>query len=553
MAGMERPKTSRLGTPVMSPGSPGTWPGIYFKHTNFMEAKVKRSEELLNRIANRTGMTKEGRNWLIKAVDPFHDLPVEIEGFPDGQIGESVVQTIPLSLEVSRPATVPSTDNWDCLIFMDDSPKSAQAGSTFIRRNMFYGAGITASEGTVPSGGLTTLSGPQGANLTFIPSVGNTIISSPLQVPSQALMDPCRVIAQAFEVRNVTAELFKQGDVIVFEQPLNSREYPVTCLDVDSATPTITYSAFTVKARTMPPRSQQEATTLPSSRRFEAREGCYVVGAMETLDNDPAIGAPTAKMFYDHAGSPDTPWPDDNTTVYVNGTRASSPPSANWRMINPDLITPFGRRGAYFSGLSPETTLKVNYKVVIERFPSSTSPVINFARPTPIRDHAALEAYTEILNRMPVGVPVAENGLGDWFTGAVADIIDSVTGTTFASKADKWQKEMTSPKKEKVDNREAEIDRKLKMIEEWEKSHRHSQPSLEAQRKLLQSTADRINTQQAQQRRANDQQAIQRINSNGSMKNPATTVTIPKVMNRTPLKSTPPQTVTQKSSRNPRK
>lgn len=436
-----------------------------------MERKVKRSEELLNRIANRTGMTTEGKNWLIRAVDPFHDLPVEVEGYPDGQIGNSVVQTIPLSMEISRPSVVPSTDNWDVMIYIDDSPSEVDSRSSYITRNMVYGAGDLAKQGYCRTGGLTVASGATGSNLTFLPSAGSTMAFTGLEVPDSSLLDPCRVIAQAFEVRNTTAELYKQGDCVVFEQPLNSTTYPVVISQVNSYPPTAAFNAYSAKVRTFPPTSQQEATILPSSRRFEAREGCYVIGALETLDNEPAIPAPTASLQYAHADSPDSAWPDAGSTVYISGETSTI---ANFRLFGPRLITPFGRRGAYFAGLSPETTLKINYKVTIERFPSSTSPVINFGRPTPLRDEVALTAYTEILNRMPVGVPVDENGLGDWFTGAVADIIDSVSGTKFASKLDKWQKDSWAPQKGNSDHKEAEIERKLKMIEEWERSQKRN-------------------------------------------------------------------------------
>jgi hypothetical protein len=381
----------------------------------------------------------------------------------------------------------------------------------------------------MPTGGLVINAGPTSSDLTLIKSAGNTTINTLLEIPKSSLMDPARVIAQAFEVRNVTAELFKQGDVIVFEQPLNSRDYPVTLTQVDADPPTVAGSSYSAKARTMPPRSQQEATILPSSRRFEARDGCYVVGALETLSNPPAIGAPTVSLLYDHADSADTPWPDTGSTVYITGNTPSI-----FRNFTPSLVTPFGRRGAYFSGLSPETTLKINYKVTVERFPSSTSPVVNFARPTPTRDEAALEVYTEILNRMPVGVPVSENGLGDWFTGAVAEIIDSVTGTTFATKADKWQKEWSKPKQEKVDTREMdEINRKLKMIEEWEKANR-----------------------------ANHTEHLKRVKAslqptNPPKRNSPTTVTIPPKAMCTPLKAEPPKkapvSTAPRSNRNPRK
>jgi len=64
--------------------------------------------------------------------------------------------------------------------------------------------------------------------------------------------------------------------------------------------------------------------------------------------------------------------------------------------------------------------LTVNYVVYIERFPTQDDlDLIVSAKRSPEYDIKALEAYSIISQSLPVGVPFAENGLGDWFKSAV--------------------------------------------------------------------------------------------------------------------------------------
>jgi len=64
--------------------------------------------------------------------------------------------------------------------------------------------------------------------------------------------------------------------------------------------------------------------------------------------------------------------------------------------------------------------LLINLNVYIERFPDQTVPdLVVLAYPSPPFDPVAQEIYTAVMNDMPVGVMVKENGLGDWFAGAI--------------------------------------------------------------------------------------------------------------------------------------
>lgn len=87
----------------------------------------------------------------------------------------------------------------------------------------------------------------------------------------------------------------------------------------------------------------------------------------------------------------------------------------------------FNHSGAYFTGLSPTTTLQLNAIYYIERFPSQQeSDLVVLARHSCREDKIAMELYAQIIREMPVGVPQRMNGLGEWFADAVSSASDFI-------------------------------------------------------------------------------------------------------------------------------
>jgi len=88
----------------------------------------------------------------------------------------------------------------------------------------------------------------------------------------------------------------------------------------------------------------------------------------------------------------------------------------------------FNHAGAYFSGLSPTTTLQLNAIYVIERFPNQLdTDLVVLAKPSCRADDAAIELYSEVIRMMPTGVPQRMNGLGEWFSDAVSAATDFIS------------------------------------------------------------------------------------------------------------------------------
>jgi hypothetical protein len=84
----------------------------------------------------------------------------------------------------------------------------------------------------------------------------------------------------------------------------------------------------------------------------------------------------------------------------------------------------FHTSGAFFTGLSPQTTLQVNVKMLIEVAPGPGSALVTVAKPSPVYDPLALELYSRAINEMPVAVPASMNPAGEWWSGVLSTIGD---------------------------------------------------------------------------------------------------------------------------------
>jgi hypothetical protein len=72
--------------------------------------------------------------------------------------------------------------------------------------------------------------------------------------------------------------------------------------------------------------------------------------------------------------------------------------------------------GAYFTGLSYDTTLFITWRIGIERLPAANKPTfLALAQPSAAFDPNALVLYNLICAELPPGVPQNYNDFGRWF------------------------------------------------------------------------------------------------------------------------------------------
>lgn len=194
----------------------------------------------------------------------------------------------------------------------------------------------------------------------------------------------------------------------------------MACLGLDvQTTATVPTDWVTVLQMPAPPKTITDAMLLQGTRQWHAREGAYLVQSFNDLDNPPTNPQSYAILAVD----------SENTVGYAStntgmlGDTIFAYGATQCYGVHPQVISPLNVSGAYFTGLSLQTTLQVNYKVYVERFPTSFNPdLVIMASKSPEFDPFALQLYGMSLNSQPAGVMLKENPLGEWFQDILHEI-----------------------------------------------------------------------------------------------------------------------------------
>jgi len=394
-------------------------------------ASVRKSEAALAKY-ERVGLTQDGKNWIISAVDPFHDLPIMPTGDPDHVTDESIPVVLRQQITLDGRDTENPDDNWDCSIWLDQllNDYVGARGQFLANGNCLH---PDDTRGSLPHlGGVNAVIVNSGQTTDLSSqSLPNTLAVRHVPLPANYLTGALRVTAIGFEVYNTTSDLQKQGSVTVWRLPNIYGQKSV---------PFIYKGQYLIgEVMPKPPGNVSDATELTTSKQWAAKEGCYVVAARDgpcdvnrmvprmvvrsdsysdALLSGSTAGTSTGDWFSN--GVVNKAWTENAVNYTVNcGT--------------PSLSHAFSMCGAYFTGLSPQTTLTLRVNFFLERFPTEATPeLIPLARPRPTFDPIALEIYSRIISEMPAGVPVKDNGLGTWFAEAVSNVAPYVSGALSA-------------------------------------------------------------------------------------------------------------------------
>lgn len=390
---------------------------------------------MLDRISNKLGITEQGKQWLIAAIDPFHDEPLNCTGFPDGSTAPTITRTVKYTTTITAPTGTPTDTNWDCFIIDTPFPSLLTLQTQY--QEAYNGGGLPLNCWYVDSansphifnfGGLSTYSGPPGTvwNPEGIYNAFNntsTYGHSALSVSGSILAGDFRIIAKGFEVHNVTAQLYKGGTITAFESPILDYETAQTYNLCTAASTVLVYNTYgSAAVNPMWPTTAAQAYSLVNSEQWNAEDGAYIVAKLNDVNIPIENGENfTSPIFYSALSSSDKG--SCGPLLQVDATFSVGQPHTtvtNWSKFN--------FAGCFITGLSFSTALTIDYLVVVETLPAYSDTVLYpLAKPPPCHDMAALELYSYIIDKMPVGVPVAMNGFGDWFTDAIATVADHVS------------------------------------------------------------------------------------------------------------------------------
>ena len=394
------------------------------------DRKGRRTATALEKLDKFNLLTPQGKAWLITATDPFHDSTVDMRGYPDLNVSGSIVQQISKRMTIACPAALNAAP-WDLhVVGWPSGATIAGVGGTLYDGYIISTTSPAAAPFSI--GGVTAL-----ATATGQPTYFNSVAGGATGITNVASIDcsnpgggsyldgTCRVIGYGIEVYNTTAPLYRQGDVVVYRMPTPCKESTgVDAVGTVGAGFT-SYGNWMCWDLPSPPTTPADALLLRGSKQWNAEDGCYLVCSQNSLNNY-ADEPDSVEIVVQDAVD------DQNNTglnaVMLNGTRTRVIGSTTITMPTEVQRFPFNLSGAYFTGLSPQTTFTVVASWYIERFPTQRDgDLVVLAQPSAGWDQMALELYAGALRDMPAGVPVSENPLGEWFQDVVHNIAQTAS------------------------------------------------------------------------------------------------------------------------------
>lgn len=403
-------------------------------------------EKLLEKIGNSLGLSDCGRKWLIMALDPFNDNLDNHDGFPDGHGVKNLVEQVKATYNVTNP--INNTGNYDCLIVQlpweisvklaasssqcTGAPASPNLPSNLLNLWAYQSTGFNFN-----GGGVFVVCMPSSLN-NWNPAVGawsgflsaNTGTINSITPDPSYLEDNYRVTNKGFEVANTTAPLYRQGTVSLFKVPVASKDAAA----VGSITTWTTGTTGTPIGQAkvlnidMWPATSQAAFLSTDSIQHNAEDGVYMPSVINDLNGMSDYKYdPTVPFVVSSTGENSL----SNIMCEASGTSLSpvgGPWGAGGLAFTGVEWSAFHMQGCLFQGLSTQTTLQINAKWGIERFPSQNNTLLApLAHDPPQRDQIALDLYVHIIQSMPVGCRFNDNGFGDWITDALSSVADFIS------------------------------------------------------------------------------------------------------------------------------
>jgi len=390
-----------------------------------MSSRINSGQRLLNELVNSRVITPSGADWCVVAADPFHDLELpNLCGYPDVQDGSSVVLRIPVEMTISAPPG--TTEPWQfSTVYYPHTTAAQGSGPVFTDFDLI--GNFLKIHNSTPNAvnvmpPVSVYRGKEGSDLGpfELATVGN-LVPIGLGVRDEYCKGSHRQIAGGLEIYNTTAVIDRQGTCTVWRQNTNSYNkstyYYKDAPKNDGVCSGVAYNR--------PPKNIAEANLLAGTRSWKAEDGCYIV--LRQNQEQMLAKQPDDTQYVMFNGDVQPGIRVIAPTRVLSGSTAAVPvdedsvnvPSTVWN------LQPYHMTGAFFTGLSPKSTFLLRFIVYIERFPTpDEQDIVLLTKPSANHDPIALEIYDRMLRHMPVAVPVADNGLGEWFYEAISAVKD---------------------------------------------------------------------------------------------------------------------------------
>jgi hypothetical protein len=358
---------------------------------------IQRGEALLAKLGPSLGLTPCGRDWLVAALDPFHDNQLDhLTGYPDAVTSCSVIRQVKLSLEI---ATAGSEDVYIvCWPWLGNTELGAYSQ--------------TASTVTLPG----TIVGQVPGVSVYKPATGNppdfaNLPAQGLTYPSVMQNGKGRLVGMGLELINTTAPINRSGTIYCWRLPgIQDNEETLQYL-----TAAVLTRVGHVRRLATPPRSPAQAMLIPGTRSWASEEGAYSVCPFEE-DNPPMYPTTNYPIVNTIPSLPMSVGGTNGPTNVITGNCAATSLSCR--------LTPCNLFGTIATGNNPNSKFTLNVVWYYEEFPDEQSDILTLATPSCEVDPVALKLYTHILNTLPIAVPSSWNAAGDWWWDVVSAVKD---------------------------------------------------------------------------------------------------------------------------------
>jgi len=357
---------------------------------------------------------QEYKPYFIASTDIFHDDPVALTRAPSCHRADSVIMCLSQEMTLSAASftNIPASTAWDVNIvslpILGSVPVLLCNDRGFALRldnaggstsNLIYPLtawGVVNGQNTfhLPSGGLTAPFVVGLANTGYLePASTNPSVTGPIR-------RNMRVLSSGFEVINTTSKLYLQGSVCVYRFPGN------TGVSLVDYIPVTAVQATMASVLTGPPQNLPSAVLIPGNQSWKAADGCYCMATRNSSSNMYKSANTTPILILGESPSVGPSTGTDFLSFLDQNTGGGN--------VNPNLTTDFDSSGACFTGLSPETTLQVRYRIYLEIIPTPSDfnliPLVTPSLPTSSQVEDILSMISPMI---PPGWPQTDNPKGE--------------------------------------------------------------------------------------------------------------------------------------------
>jgi hypothetical protein len=399
-------------------------------------SKVAAGRRMVEELVASGVMSQEDLAYCVLSVDPYNDTVWKCNGMPDAQMADQITVQAPDQITIGAP--IGQVGNWSFLLVMYPWTNSEDGSAAILQgfdlKGNWMSVASTITNQHIRCPGVTIYRGNDGNRLGpfQLGTAGNDPTPLGIGLDDVHTKGVGRLIGKGVEVYDTSAIVTKQGTATCWRQNCNTVDKQVFLYATPTAGPINAYGVTDGVTFFRPPENVGEANQLFGTQTWRGEDGCYIV-AVENTEANPA------KM-------PDLTQPVILSDDFKAGNAGVAPQKVISGTFNAQVVglgnqiltpatrwnfQPYHQGGIFFTGLHKDATYTIRTKDIYERHPTfNETEIVLYTQRAAGYSPKAMEFRTHSFQSVPVGVPVNQNGLGEFFFNLASDVIPEFLKST---------------------------------------------------------------------------------------------------------------------------